>query len=249
MTKERTQYSDLGLIFIAGGTLFGLVSWLVIDYVPLTALAVAGIIMGTISWVLSKTLPSVSVDAGRVLLNAGLDNIASLIEELGLSRRAIYLPSSVAGGKALIPLHGNFSVSRIPPRIEQRLIVKLGQTDESIGLLVSTPGSFVLPKQAFLENPTTADLERIINSIVVGDLGLAGKVKLTRSQESILLEIINTSLHVPRHAAHDVLGSPIASIAAAVAAEILSMPVMVETEIEGGKHDSIALRILEGTNQ
>jgi hypothetical protein len=51
---------------------------------------ISGVILGVVSLALGRSLPRISPEASLMLLEAGSDNIAILVEELGLRARAIY---------------------------------------------------------------------------------------------------------------------------------------------------------------
>jgi len=55
-------------------------------------------------------------------------DIPALLEELGLSNKAVYLPSSmrIGNAQALIPLSGDIDIGRIKDKIPRRLIVRWG---------------------------------------------------------------------------------------------------------------------------
>lgn len=63
--------------------------------VPLTALGLATAILGGVSLALGRSMPRLPPEAVPYLLEAGVENMATLLEELGLTCRALYLPSSL----------------------------------------------------------------------------------------------------------------------------------------------------------
>ena len=237
MIHIRNRYTAIGLTLAFGGSFFGLVTIIVIDYMPLTALAVATVILGIISWGLGRTLPRVSLDTAQLILQAGLDNIFSLIEEMGLNSRAVYLPTSVAKGKTLVPLEDDEALSALPAQLEQRLLVQRKRGGEIFGLLITTPGSIVLNTTAIERNATAGGLELVLNSLLVGHLDLAKKVEVPGGETIWEVVIVNPTLNLPTHSSNYLLGSPLASIVAAVTAEVLSLPVtIIEEKVIGGRH-------------
>ncbi len=82
--EARQRYRLLGVVLIAGGAAVGAMAWLVLDYKPLVALGVSGLILGAVSMALARSLSCLSGDASLLMLRAGLDNVAALVEELGL---------------------------------------------------------------------------------------------------------------------------------------------------------------------
>lgn len=103
------QYRYLGLGLLAVG--LGLVptAFLLLNSIPIIALGIAVIILGAVCLALARTRPKISPEVSSLLMKTGVENIGSLLEELGLKSRGMYLPSSLAGGKprAIIPLHNN----------------------------------------------------------------------------------------------------------------------------------------------
>jgi hypothetical protein len=249
MIHIRNRYTAIGLTLVFGGSFFGLVSTIIIDYMPLTALAITSVILGIVSWGLGRTLPRISLDTAQLIFQAGLDNIFSLIEEIGINSPAVYLPKSVANGKTLVPLNNDDTSLNLPPRLEQRLLVQRKSGGEVFGLLITTPGSLVLTTTAIEEDGTAGGLESALNSIMVGNLDLAEGVKVPGGQTIWEIEVVNPSLNLPVHSSEYLLGSPIASIVAAVAAEVLSVPItIVEEKVLRGRL-AIKLRLHEEVSQ
>jgi hypothetical protein len=245
ITESRNRYNLLGLGLILGGGLFATTAWLILGYLPLAALGISGVILGVVSLALGKSLPRISPEASLVLLEAGSDNIAALVEELGLRARAIYLPTSLTQGRprGLIPLHGDPVQPLIQKRIEQRLIVQFGPGSDDYGVLVATPGSPALGLVEVTEGNSTEDLEDALSALLAGALDLADAVRVGRSSEKIVIEVARPALPLRSHPAYTVLGSPIASIIATVTAESLGRPVSVVSESPRGRWQVIELEL------
>ena len=245
MKGVRYRYILLGLGLMVGGGLFALVAYLVIDYMPLAALGLAAVILGAISLGLGRTLPRVSVDAGQVLMQAGVDNVAALIEELGLRSRAVYLPTSITSGvaRALIPARVNPASPAIQRHLERRFIVHFGPGPEDFGLLVATPGSAALPLLGEPGTPSTAELEGALSTVLVGGLDLVDAVRVPGGGNTLKVELVRPVLSTTPHPAYAVLGSPLASVVATVAAEVLGRPVSVASENTDSRRHIIELRL------
>jgi hypothetical protein len=245
MIESRKRYILLGLGLILGGGLFAAAAGLILEYMPLAALGISGVILGVVSLALGRSLPRISPEASLILLEAGSDNIAALVEELGLRARAIYLPTSLTQGRprALIPLHRNSVQPVIQKPVEQRLIVQFGPGRDDYGVLVATPGSPALGLIEASEGGSTSDLEAALSGLLVGRLDLVDAVRVRRSSENVVIEVDHPALPVHNHPAYTVLGSPIASIAATVAAESLGQPVSVTSEIPNGRCQTIVLEL------
>jgi hypothetical protein len=68
-------------------------------------------------------------------------------------------------------------------------------------------------------------------------------VRVRRDSEKIVIEVAHPALPLRSHPAYTVLGSPIASIVATVAAESLERPVSVDYEILNGHWQVIVLEL------
>jgi hypothetical protein len=245
MIESRKRYILLGLGLILGGGLFAAAAGLILEYMPLAALGISGVILGVVSLALGRSLPRISPEASLMLLEAGSDNIMALVEELGLRARAIYLPTSFTQGqpRALIPLHGNPVQPVIQKPVERRLIVQFGPGPDDYGVLVATPGS---PTLSLIETPETGSsgaLEDALSDLLVGRLDMVNAVRVERSGEKITIEVAHPALPLRSHPAYTVLGSPIASIVATVAAESLGQPASVTSESSYGRWQVIALEL------
>lgn len=227
-------YTRIGAALALAGGLTAPVFSVVARSVPLTALALAAILLGAVALLLGRSLPEVPPRAAEAFLQAGLENVARLLEELGLDARAVYLPSRLSGGKprALIPLNGHRLPVSIRP-VQDRLIVDYGPEAEDVGLLVATPGSSVM-MPASLPARTGADLEASLAQVLIGRLDVAEKVRVAKEDGVVRvtldgLRVLPQDLWIYR-----AMGSPLASVAATVVAEGLDRPVSIRSEERRG---------------
>jgi len=58
---------------IVGGGALALTAWLVLDYIPLASLGIAGVLWGSIAWGLSLTVQRGSTEMSQMLWDAGMD--------------------------------------------------------------------------------------------------------------------------------------------------------------------------------
>jgi hypothetical protein len=140
------------------------------------------------------------------------------------------LPSSISGDKpkALIPLSSNFEFNtKILPK---RLIVRYGSQPEAVGLLVVTPGSVVGGIVEAKPDCSAGDLESAISLVLSGAINLADGARVTLDAEKILVEVINPRLEDNKMWVYESLGTPIATVIASVAAEVLDKPVSINSE-------------------
>jgi hypothetical protein len=225
-------YGSLGSTLVLGGTVFTLFAWLVISSIPLMALGISAVLVGIVALALSRSLPELPPEASVAVLQTGLENLSALVEELGLSSGALYLPSHLAGGTphALIPLHENSAHPQIRRALPARLIASYGPAPEDVGLLVRTVGTTVLQLAQAPPGDSSAELESALKAALVGQFDLADAVLVYRDEHRVVVEISR-----PRLRERDLwicrsLGSPLASIVASFVAEGLDQSVMVYSE-------------------
>lgn len=234
----KGSYSVLGLGLILAGGLLALLSYFVLVSVSLTATGVSAIIIGGVSLALASGEPRIPPEASAILLESGLDNISEIIEEIGLESKAIYLPSSLTSGKpqAFIPLHSNPHTPKFEKPLPKRLIVKFGPNPDDMGILLTTPGSAITGIIASKPDPSAGDLEAALESVLVGTINLVDSARVNMDNEKIIVEVSNPRLEYKKTVVYERLGSPIASMVASIAAEVLDKPVsIVREESEKGK--------------
>ena len=97
---KNNPYRLLGIGLTIAGAIFAPVSYFIISSIPLTAIALSSVMIGFTSIALASSRPQISPEASRLILETGMENIAALLEELGLNHKAIYLPSTMREGNA-----------------------------------------------------------------------------------------------------------------------------------------------------
>jgi hypothetical protein len=219
-----------------------------LESIPLTALGISIFIPGAICISLARTRPNISPEVSQMLLETGMENTASLVEELGLTSVAIYVPSSLAGegGSAIIPLTGAHENGvQIKGRIPKRLIVKYGGADENIGIRVATAGAACLRLLSGTPGPGSSEIEAAVTSVIVGALDVADGVKVHLSQEKAVAEIAKPRLVYRSIKSYKCLGSPLASIVATIVCEALGKPVMITRESRGRGRLTVEMKVVE----
>ena len=205
-------------------------AFLLLQSVPLTALGFSAVLVGLVSYGVSRGQPKLPPQAVDLLLQSSVENVSALVEELGLKTKAVYLPSSLTGDKpkALIPIDESleFSGKAVP----NRLIVKFGLKPEAMGLLVVTPDSAVKGLVESKPDCSAGDIESGLSSVLLGTLGLADGVRVSFSEDRVLVEVANPVFKDMKMWIYECLGTPVASISASVAAEVLDLPVKVVSE-------------------
>jgi len=241
----KNPYRLLGLGLCLAGALFAAVAHLSMESVPLTAIALSGIVIGIVCLALPNYRPYISAEACQILLRTGTENTAALLQGLGLEDKALYLPSSVTGGhtQAIIPLEdGNRKL--VQGRIPGRLMVRCGAGPDDLGIAVTTPGSMINEILKSTPGPTAEDIESAASYILVGVLDLADSVTVGLSGARVDVLVRGARLRYERTWYHHCLGSPTASIMAAICSEALSKPVRIGQERYSRGESHITLEVL-----
>jgi len=244
--QNLSAYTRIGAALLLAGVIAAPVFYFVAGSVALTALALSSVLLGAVALLLARSLPRIPPQAARLLLEAGLDNLAALIEELGVDARAIYLPSTLSGGKprALIPLHANPGPPEITRALPRRMIVDFGPNPEDVGVLVTTPGSAVVPLLETPPGPMSSELEAALARVLAGALDVASAVQVAQDAGTVTVEVMGLRLETDDLWIYQVLGSPVASVAAAVVAEGLRRPVTIASEEHAGDRLTVHLEVM-----
>ena len=231
----KNPYKILGLGLCLFGTIFSPISYFIIDSVPLTALGISALILGFTCIALADTRPYVSPEACEMILKTGMENTGALLEELGLKSKAIYLPSAMRDGhpQALIPLVDGRDIQQVKGKIQGRLIVRYGADPEDMAIAVATPGSINMDMLETKPGPTSGEIEAAATYILTGLLDLANSVNVNISDNRVNVEVSGSRLRYQDIWYYRCLGSPIASIMAAISSEALGKPVRIEQEEHG----------------
>jgi hypothetical protein len=228
----NNPYRLLGIGLTIGGAIFAPISYFIINSVPLTAIAISAIMIGFTSIALANSSPEISPEASQMILETGMENIASLLEELGLSNKAIYIPSSMRTGnaQALIPLKGSINIDRIKGKIPQRLIVRYGDNPDDMAIAVTAPGSTSLDNLEIKPGPTSTELEQAITYVLTGLLDLANSVAIKLEDTHLTAIVKDPKFQYKNVWYYRCMGSPIASIVASIASEGIGKPVRIKEE-------------------
>ncbi|MCK4222004.1 MAG: hypothetical protein KAX25_03960 [Dehalococcoidia bacterium] len=248
----KNRYSELGLGLLLAGTCLSPTAYLLLRSIPLIALGIALVILGAICLALGRTRPRIPPELSSLLMETGLENLNSLLEELGLKAKGIYLPSSLTGGKprAIIPLHSNPHYPDMRQPVEQRLIVSCGPDPDDVGIMVTTPGSSVVCTLETKPGPSSDEVAAALSTALLGTFDLASGVKVSLADEQALVTVSRPRLAEDRNSwATRSLGSPTASIVASVLAEALDRPVVVQSEKLTRRENVIELEVLHAQDQ
>lgn len=241
----KNPYRTLGIGLVAAGAMFAPVAYFILNSAPLTAMALLSLLVGFTCIALASTRPYISPEASLVLLQTGMENIAVLLEELALRNKAVYVPSSMGDGKpkAIIPL-ADGSTPVIKNKMPGRLVVRYGGRPDEVGIALATPGGASLPLVRGSLGPDAGQIESALSYLLIGVLDLATGVTVTRRDGQLNVDVRNPRLHWENIWYYRSLGSPIASMAAAVICEALGKPVRVENESIDKKRARVEIEVV-----
>lgn len=236
----------LGLGFCIAGAVFAPISYFIINSVPLTAIGISLITIGFTCIALANTRPYIPPEACQLILKTGMENTAALLEELGIRNRAVYLPSTMRDGhpQALIPLVEGEDIQWIKEKIPGRLIVRYGVNPDDMAIAVTTPGSMNIDLLESKPGPTSGEIEAAATYILTGVLDIANSVTVSLTDNLINVEISGAKLHYEDIWYYRCLGSPVASIVAAISSEALGKPIRIREESYNKGKSRIILEVL-----
>ncbi len=225
-------YRTLGLVLCMAGAIFSPVAYFIVGSVPLTALGLSAVMIGFTCIVLANARPYISPEACQLMLKTGMENTAAMIEELGLKSKAIYLPSSMRNGhpQALIPLVDSANIDQIKQKLPGRLIVRYGASPDDMAIAITTAGSINVDLLETRPGPTSEEIGAAVTYILTGVLDIADSVTLNMTDGLVDAEVKGSKLHYEDIWYYRCLGSPVASIVAAVTSEALEKPVRIKEE-------------------
>jgi hypothetical protein len=244
---NRNPYTWSGFGLLAAGAFIGLSGYFIFQLTWLAALGICTLILATILIALGRAIPKLPPEVCSLLLETGIENIASLIEELGIRTKAIYLPSSLVSDhpRAFLPLHSNGSRPRITRALPKRLFARYGSNPEDIGLLISTIGSTAATMLETKPGPNPAELESALTSLFTGRLGIADRIRVISYNGTIKVEMNRPRLENDNSWTHDCLGGPLATVVASVAAEAWNKPMTISREEQNNGAYSVELEVMK----
>ncbi len=242
----KNSYKILGLGLCLAGAIFAPLSYFLINSVPLTATGISAVMIGFTCIALANTRPYISPEACQLILKTGMENTSALLEELGLKNKAIYLPSTMRDGhpQALIPLTGSEDIQWVRKKIPGRLIVRYGVNPDDMAIVVTTPGSINIDMLETKPGPTSGEIEAAATYILTGVLDIANSVTVSLVDNRIEVEVGEAKLPYEDIWYYRCLGSPIASILAAISSEALEKPIRITEESYSKGKGRITLEVL-----
>ncbi len=109
---------------------------------------------------------------------------------------------------------------------------------------VTTPGSINIDLLETIPGPTSDEIEAAVTYILTGVLDIASSVKVHLSDSHVEVVISGSRLHYEDIWYYRCLGSPSASIAAAISAEALQKPIRIIVENYKKGNSRIVLEVL-----
>ncbi|MDM7998541.1 MAG: hypothetical protein QUS33_00705 [Dehalococcoidia bacterium] len=242
----KNPYRWLGMWLCLVGALLAALAHLIMESVPVTAVGISTLVVGIVCLALPNYRPYVSPEASEMLFRSGAENVAALLEGLRLEDRALYLPSSTTNGRpqAVIPLARGTQAS-IEGRIPRRLIVRYGAGPDDVGIAIATPGTVGNGLLRTVPGSTAEEIEGALLHVLVGTLDLADSVTVSVSDSRVDILVRGGRLHYGEETWYQhCVGSPIASVAAAICSEAFCSPVRIRREHVSRGQGHIGLEVL-----
>ena len=243
--RAKNPYRVLGIVLAVVGAILSPIFYFIVGSPPLTATAISAVILGFTCIAIANSRHYLSPEAAQMLLKTGMENTTALLEELGLQNKATYLPStSKSQSRALIPLVDNSGNNIIAENIPKRLIVRFGPNSEDMAIAVTTPGNVSIELLESKPGPTAEEMETAMNYLLTGVLDIAHNVSVQIIDSKVEVKINAPKMSYENIWYYKCLGSPIASIIAAVAAEALNKPLRIAEERYQKNEGVVLLEIL-----
>ena len=241
----KNPYQVLGIVLAIAGAILAPVFYFIVGSPPLTATAISAVILGFTCIAIANSRPYLSPETAQMLLKTGVENTTALLEELGLQNKATYLPSTPKSqSRALIPLIDKAGTNIVPENLPSRLIVRYGPNSEDMAIAVTTPGNVSIGLLESKPGPTADEMETALNYLLTGVLDIAHNVSVHIQDAKVEVKINAPKMGYENTWYYKCLGSPIASITAAVVAEALKKPLRIAEENYQKKEGIVVLEIL-----
>ena len=215
--------SDVGASLMIIGASLAVVGYIEPGLIPLMVLGLSAFIIGLlVQWdegAMEQTIINLS--------SAAWDNVSALVESAGLANSGVYLPSNMANGEpmVLIPSTPVGNLRNIRVIGKPLATYRAGLT----GLLLASPGSRVA---LTCRDSLTSDLESSLRNCLTRQFPLAR----VRVEGPRLIDVYGGST------VKAIFGSAIASAVAAIVAEVLNRPFIIQEESRSGGALLIRLR-------
>lgn len=210
------------------GAVLAAYSYWVLYSIPLTALGIGAVIVA--ASILSTYEEAPYSEATRLLLESYAVNVARILEEFGAREPALYTREGIT----VVPLNGKLPDGFRPS--PERLV------SGSRGSYVLT---FTLPRLA----EEAGDAEAVLRDVLVDVLGLCDGVRVARTGERVLVELVKPKTPETSARFESVLGPLPAHVAAAVLARSLGVDLKLEGWRREGSSIIFTLRALSSAGE
>jgi len=220
--------NDVGPSLIVLGAAVSALALLQPNLTPLLALGLAAVTAG----LLTTWEPAAREKILAKLAEAGWENVSALIQAAGLPPKAYYIPSTIAGRPVAAV------AAERPEAVPRGALTFRAKTGPAI--VLSTPGTKALE----LCGELPEDLAEALRSCVVNVLGLARSVAVAERPDGVVVEYGGAAAPelYDQQLVKAALGGVLASITAAVAAELWRRPVEIIEEKREGRRVVVTLR-------
>lgn len=227
LVEDRSFWYGVALTLF--GAVLALFSHYIAGNIPLTALGLACIILGSsIALTPSSPVPRLAVKA---MLEGASLNLEAILEEFNVEGKAIYMPPRDGRVFAFIPLSSNPSSVEVEEaaRAPLRVLTSLGG---KLGLMAFPPGSEVVKLAGV---PLGSSVEEAVNLALVEFLEGADSAKAVKEGEKIIVEIANPIIEAELPRVKGSLGSLAVSVAGCALAQSLGKPIRFSSEMVEGR--------------
>lgn len=209
------------------GAVFAGYSYAVLSSVPLTALGLACVILGsTLLMVPGSAVPAREV---RAMMEGCLVNVEALLEELDARGKAVYMPPTDGRVYAFVPFPENANVGELDPgSVPRRVFTEAGGVR---GVTIFPPGSEVVRLSLL---PEEAGAEDALSRVLVDFIEAVESVKYVRRGAEAVVELSRPRIASEQPRVNGSLGSFSVSVAGCVLAYVLRCPVHFKGEEASG---------------
>ncbi len=233
------SYMLLGIGLVLIGFSIALYSYIAIDSVPLTAVGLSTLILGLTSIGLANSRPKLSPETCLIFLKTGVKNTLAILEKLEIRNKAIYLPRSMMKGhsEAVILLNEEDRTQKFKEKLSESSFIGMeygtGLKDKAIA--VTTLGNISLDLLKSKPGHTADEIKSAMTYILTRVLDIASGVKVDVIDSKVKVEVtgtemMNEEIFCEETLYSQFLGSPVASVAAAICSEAFEKPIRITFE-------------------
>ncbi len=132
----------------------------------------------------------------------------------------------------------------VKEKIPDRFIVRYGQNPEDRAISVTTPGSINIDRFETIPGPIADEIETAINYILSELLDIADSASVILVDDKVYVAVSSPKLVFEDTWYYQCMGSPIASIIAAISSEAFGRPIRISEENLEKKLSTITLEVL-----